>query len=465
MGRLNRQPRVGSESESRYPEHLSAMSTKNGYIMTRYWVVWEWKPFWLFLTLVLGVLHFQCGLGRVAAPDFLLETGGLALRAAVPPPAHNPTDRAKIVIAQGRVRIFNRSVTAKDTLIKVQGGLLEAEILGIPVGTYTLALSLENENSTPFWEASAGLQIQANHIADVTLFLARVGDAPPTIQSLEVISATGSTGDPFRFRALLEDLHDRTDSLQVRWDWDSDGVFEVDWTYAKEQEYLFQTQGVYTVQLEARDRTGQVNRITREVTVTAPTVGNTPPTAHAGADMQVQIGTAVTLDGSKSSDPDGDELTFRWTVPAGINLSSAVVAQPEFNAISPGTYVFSLIVNDGQTNSPPAEVRITVVRPPVADAGPDQNVQVGTEVTLDGRASNDPDGDALTFHWTAPAGIALNSNSVAQPQFTPTEEGVYRFILVVNDGQVDSPPDEVVITVVESGPAMGEIIIEVPLPE
>ena len=88
--------------------------------------------------------------------------------------------------------------------------------------------------------------------------------------------------------------------------------------------------------------------------------------------------------------------------------------------------------------------------PPVANAGPDQTVDEGTLVTLNGSASSDADSDPLTYEWTAPEGITLSDNTLAQPTFTaPTvaTSTTYEFSLVVNDGTVNSLPDIVVITV------------------
>jgi hypothetical protein len=90
-------------------------------------------------------------------------------------------------------------------------------------------------------------------------------------------------------------------------------------------------------------------------------------------------------------------------------------------------------------------------QPPIADAGPDQTVPVGNLVTLDGSGSSDPDSGPgpLSFSWTQTAGptITLIGATTATPSFTPTEVGSYTLSLVVNDGQADSAPDSVTITV------------------
>ncbi len=208
----------------------------------------------------------------------------------------------------------------------------------------------------------------------------------------------------------------------------------------------------YTLTLEVSDGTLSD---TDTVTVTVRHV-NRAPTADAGANQTADERTTVTLDGSASSDPDGDTITYNWTAPAGITLSDTAAQSPTFTApdvTSDTGYTFTLNVTDGQlfdTDTVTITVR-EVNRAPDADAGADKAASERTTVTLDGSASSDPDGDALTYNWTAPAGITLSDTAAQSPTFTApdvTSDTGYTFTLNVTDGQLFDT-DTVTITVRE----------------
>ena len=216
--------------------------------------------------------------------------------------------------------------------------------------------------------------------------------------------------------------------------------------------------GMYVVQLIVND--GKVNSEPDTITVTTQ---NSPPVANAGEDQTAYVTQTVTLDGSKSSDVDGDTLTYAWSFssrPAGSTaaLSNPDAVKPSFTVDKFGTYVVQLIVNDGTVNSAPDTVTITTQNSSAGgECGEDQTAYVTQTVTLDGSKSSDVDGDALTYTWSFsshPAGstAALSTPDAVKPTFTVDKFGTYVVQLIVNDGTVDSAPDTVAITTLNSPP-------------
>jgi hypothetical protein len=96
-------------------------------------------------------------------------------------------------------------------------------------------------------------------------------------------------------------------------------------------------------------------------------------------------------------------------------------------------------------------------RPPIADAGPDQDVNDDDLVTLNGANSADPDGDTLTYTWTQTSGpnVTLENADTATPSFiaprAQTNGDTLTFSLTVNDGALDSAPVTTTITISNSG--------------
>ena len=190
---------------------------------------------------------------------------------------------------------------------------------------------------------------------------------------------------------------------------------------------------------------------------------NRAPVAHAGPDQTAFAGNTVTLNGSASTDLDGNALTYTWSFvsrPAGsaATLSDPGAVMPTFQIDQAGVYEIQLIVNDGQINSTPDTVRVTTQNSaPVANAGSNQTVFVGDSVTLDGSASSDVDGNALSFSWSlvsVPAGSAatLSGASSVNPTFVTDKSGSYVVQLIVNDGTVDSAASTVTISTQNSPP-------------
>jgi hypothetical protein len=187
---------------------------------------------------------------------------------------------------------------------------------------------------------------------------------------------------------------------------------------------------------------------------------NSSPIADAGPDQAViSLGTTIHLNGVQSYDPDGDTITYTWSlaqIPTGsaATLSNASAVAPTFTADVQGTYVATLVVRDTHgalSDADSVTVSFTNVKP-VANDGGNQAGSVGQSITLNGSRSLDANFDRLTYRWAfvskpSSSVAALTNPAGAVTQFTADRAGTYIVSLVVNDGFVDSDPDTVTVTV------------------
>lgn len=108
-------------------------------------------------------------------------------------------------------------------------------------------------------------------------------------------------------------------------------------------------------------------------------IPNTAPTANAGPDQIGFAGQPVTLDGTGSSDPEGDPLTYQWafvSVPDGSTITDGSLiggntATPSFTPDINGSYILSLVVNDGTLDSQTDLVAVYVSPPIQIDLHPE----------------------------------------------------------------------------------------------
>ncbi len=182
---------------------------------------------------------------------------------------------------------------------------------------------------------------------------------------------------------------------------------------------------------------------------------NRAPVADAGANRSAPELSIVTLDGSGSFDPDGDQIrSYTWTQVGGtrVELDTTDAAHPSFTAPDVGfageTLTFELVVADvpaagsgSSLTSAPSTVTVNVTyvnRAPIAFANGPSSVDEGSVVELAG-GGVDPDGNNFTFSWTQIAGpsVVLSSDTVANPTFTAPQVGpagaTLAFQLIVTD--------------------------------
>lgn len=199
---------------------------------------------------------------------------------------------------------------------------------------------------------------------------------------------------------------------------------------------------------------------------------NKGPVANAGPDQNITIieTATVILNGSASTDEDGTIVSFSWTQQSGpsavINTPNQVQTTVQFQ--NPGQYVFALKVTDDKGAS--AQDTVTIIvnppanNPPVANAGPDQDIDFNpsTPVTaiLNGSGSTDGDGTIVGFSWSQQSGPSAVINTPNQVQSTVMFQnpGQYVFVLKVTDDRGADAEDSVAITVVapQNNPPVAE---------
>ncbi len=173
------------------------------------------------------------------------------------------------------------------------------------------------------------------------------------------------------------------------------------------------TDGNLMFTLTVTDSENETSTATVTISVT-----NLPPIAVATVvgGTSVDEGAEVTLDGSGSSGLPGDGRTYLWTQTSGtdVTLNDATAISPTFTAPVRQTaddeeLVFSLTVTDAAGGSNTVTVTISVTNlPPEANAGADQTVDEGEEVTLDGSGSSGLPGDGRTYAWTQTGGTTVS---------------------------------------------------------
>lgn len=174
---------------------------------------------------------------------------------------------------------------------------------------------------------------------------------------------------------------------------------------------------------------------------------NEPPIAQAGEDQTVSAGDTVRLTAIASSDSDNGIIAYQWTQRQGpaVILADAEASVTSFRAPAINgctSLLFELAVTDeaGLQDTDTCVVRVTSDNePPIADAGPDQEVIAGEEVSLDGSGSIDPDDGIINYLWKQTDGppVSLSDATAVQPVFTApmvtSFEETLSFDLVVSD--------------------------------
>ena len=341
-------------------------------------------------------------------------------------------------------------------------------------GTYTFTLTVDDGSLTDSAEITLEI-IQAdstNRAPTASISVSPDPDSTTLTTATEITLNGSDSSDP------------DGDTLDYTWSQASNQSIDLSSTSTASTTFTAANPGTYTFTLTVDDGSlTDSDEVTLEIVQADSAPSNRAPTASISVspdpdNTTLTTATEITLNGSDSSDPDGDTLTYEWSQPSGqsIDLSSTNTASTTFTAANPGTYAFTLTVDDGSLTDS-TEVTLEIIQANLNNRAPTAIISVSpdpdsttlttaTEIILNGSDSSDPDGDALTYEWSQPSSqsIKLSSTSTASTTFTAANPGTYTFTLTVDDGELDHSA-EVTLEIEQANRAPTAIISVSPDPD
>jgi N-acetylmuramoyl-L-alanine amidase/PKD repeat protein len=298
---------------------------------------------------------------------------------------------------------------------------------------------------------------------------------------------SGNVGDNLTFDAsasLIKATGDIT--VNYAWDWNGDGAHDQTVNTAVVK-HVFESYGMFEVSLKVSLSNGTESTDKVKVSI------NSIPSADAGGPYAGKAGTAIVFDGSKSKDSDGTIKDFLWEYGDGstgtgakpshtyntagtytvkltvvddknvssttVNVSAEIAPQEETTAISStetsgssgssdssgttssastttdtsgtGTNTQGSNVNTSTTETSTTTETTVANKPPVAQAGGPYSGNAGQNITFNGSASSDEDGEIKEYSWDFGDGTAITNGKM--PTHSYEKAGSYTVKLKVKD--------------------------------
>jgi pentapeptide MXKDX repeat protein len=209
---------------------------------------------------------------------------------------------------------------------------------------------------------------------------------------------------------------------------------------------------MYTVTVQVcDDENACAQTSSSSVTVVDPP--NQPPVADPGGPYSADEGAPITFDGTGSSDPDGDALTYAWDFGDGDTGSGSTV---DHIYADDGQYIVTLTVTDptgsGESNSQTTTATISNVAPTV-NAGDNQAVSAGDPVNVSATFSDPGSADThtATIDWgdgTVEPGTVDETTGTVSGSHAYLNDGSYTVTVTVTDDDGGSGDDTFTVTVV-----------------
>ena len=260
------------------------------------------------------------------------------------------------------------------------------------------------------------------------------------IASFTVSPPSGPMNTVFDFDASSSsDLEDSPSALEVRWDWEDDGMWDTPWSTNKAEQHQYPNLGTYTIRLEVKDTGDLASNITRQVSVL-----NTPPTASFEiSPLSGNISTLFIFNASSSSDLENPtsslEVRWDWEDDGTWDTSWSTTKMNQHQYSSLGTYSVRLEVMDtgGLINTTTRQVSVVNTPPAAAFGITPSSGNTDTVFEVDASSSSDLE-DSITvlearWDWEDDGTWDTGWSTTKTAQYQYSSPGAYTVHLEIRD--------------------------------
>jgi len=244
----------------------------------------------------------------------------------------------------------------------------------------------------------------------------------------------------------------------VSYQWDFGDQSDLSMTDDPVITYSYKEAGIYTAILTVFDDEGASDDADIKITILEESIPNKPPLANAGGPYFAWKDEMITLDGSGSSDTDGDIITYHWTFHDDTEAFGAFVDK---SFSEEGIFSVTLGVTDNDEGYCEDETTIHVCvlnTAPIANHDGPYFGWISKPISFSALESFDSDGEIVSYHWDFGDG---STGVDAETLHIYENEGTFTIILTVedNEGRTNTAETYAIIVALYNAPTTPEVTI------